>query len=419
MASGTEDSSLTPEQTAKVLALGRSAPRQRRQDGHVCKEGKRPVKWKGHFFQYETLPDGTEKRHHRKVDLGPVTESTKKAAKEKLRSTIAIALNVVLPPEPDMTLRRFWDERFRPLKEPTWKPSARSRLVFNIEHYILIPFGSVPLAKIDRFALQLHLNGLASKFSHSICHKFRTNTKAILDEALEQDLITKNPARKLDLPETRNICRRFLSTEEISELIAAAPPRDRLIIRMFLVLGLRPGELFALRRNDVDVNRLRVDESDSGRLGLVRPKTNSSDTFVWMPDQLAAEVKAWMELMEDRRPEVFLFASKRGTTIDYSNFLHRNIQNGAVKTALKRREEAKMETPTGYLTGVNHQAFRRTCATWAQEEGTVKDVQAMLRHSSPNMTANTYMQAIDENVKRAVTALDGKLRSIVHNCSQV
>ena len=35
--------------------------------------------------------------------------------------------------------------------------------------------------------------------------------------------------------------------------------RDRLIVRMFLVLGLRPGEMFALRWNDKQGNSLRID----------------------------------------------------------------------------------------------------------------------------------------------------------------
>jgi len=65
----------------------------------------------------------------------------------------------------------------------------------------------------------------------------------MLDEALEQDLIVRNPARKLSFPETRKPRKTVLSEAEIGELLGDLEGRDRLIVRMFLVLALRPGEL--------------------------------------------------------------------------------------------------------------------------------------------------------------------------------
>ncbi len=409
MANGAEDSRLTAEQTEQVLAIGRSAPRQRRQDGHVRKEGKRSVRWKGHYFEYETMPNGTEVRHHRKVDLGPVTDSTKKAAKDKLRGEIAKALNIVLPPEPDMTLRRFWEERYRPLREPTWKASSRDRAIFNLDRYVVTPFENVPLVKLTKFDIQMHLNRIAGEFSFSVVQKFRTHIKAILEEAIEQDLLIKNPARKLTIPQTRETCNRFLSQEEITDLFKYAPTRDRLILRMFVILGLRPGELFALRRDDVSEHQVRIDESASWTKSTVRPKNAASRACVWLPDKLAVDLAVWTEAMKDHRPEAFVFASSNGTPIDHHNFLNRNIKS-IVAAALKARSKANIETPEGYLVGVNHQSLRRTCATYLQESGNVKDAQSHLRHSSPMMTAGTYMQPIEASVRRAVEALEEKFR---------
>ena len=41
-----------------------------------------------------------------------------------------------------------------------------------------------------------------------------------------------------------------------------------------------------------------------------------------------------------------------------------------------------------------------------QGKGSIKDIQAHLRHAQPNVTANVYMQAIPESVRRAVETLD-------------
>jgi integrase len=110
--------------------------------------------------------------------------------------------------------------------------------------------------------------------------KFRVYIKAILDEALERDFIGKNPARKLEVPETREACHVSLSPDEIRELLGVLTGRDHLILRLLSVLGLRPGELFAIRRNDYEAGRLRIDESVSEEMmpdsRVVKPKTEAS-----------------------------------------------------------------------------------------------------------------------------------------------
>jgi hypothetical protein len=48
------------------------------------------------------------------------------------------------------------------------------------------------------------------------------------------------------------------------------------------------------------------------------------------------------------------------------------------------------------------QILRRTMATQAQSMGSVKDIQAHLRHAKADTTANEYMQVLPESVKRMV-----------------
>lgn len=84
--------------------------------------------------------------------------------------------------------------------------------------------------------------------------------------------------------------------------------RDRLIVRMFLVLGLRPGELFALRWNDKEPNSLRIDSSiTEGH--EVETKTEGSDSFVWLPASIDAELEFWREACKDSGPDAFIFPS--------------------------------------------------------------------------------------------------------------
>ena len=51
---------------------------------------------------------------------------------------------------------------------------------------------------------------------------------------------------------------------------------------------------------------------------------------------------------------------------------------------------------------LNFQILRRTMATQAQSMGSVKDIQAHLRHAKADTTANEYMQELPESVKKMV-----------------
>jgi integrase len=51
---------------------------------------------------------------------------------------------------------------------------------------------------------------------------------------------------------------------------------------------------------------------------------------------------------------------------------------------------------------LNFQIMRRTIATQAQNMGSVKDIQAHLRHSRAYTTANEYAQALPESVHEMV-----------------
>jgi integrase len=383
--------------------------RDRYQRGRVEETGKRVKKWKGHYYVYLKAPDGSEIRAHRGVTLGLKSEMKKWEAQSKLQEIIDKSTDgSTLNPSPACTFRWFWEQRYRPLKEPTWKASSAPKMVYAISRYIVQPFADVPLAELTRFELQKHLNSMAEKYSRSVVLNFRTYAKAILDEAVEQQFIARNPAGRLELPKTRKPSRRALGMEEIAQLLETMSGRDRLIVRMFLILGLRPGELFALRRDDrVGPNQIRIDESLAPKTGIVEPKSEASDAFVWLPASLAMELDFWMEAMVDKRPSAFLFASRSSsnTPLAANNFLKR-VLHQAGRLTRARLEEQGTAVPSGFLEKLTHQALRRSCATHMQGKGSIKDIQAHLRHAQPNVTAEVYMQAIPESVRKAVESLD-------------
>ena len=184
--------------------------RERGQNGWLQITGKTRKRWRGHFYTYEPGPDGNEVRRHRSVLLAYRSEMTRKQAEEALRQAIAARAETKIDERPKVTFDQFWRERYLPLYEQNWKASSRQTQIDNIERYCVTLLKDMPLAQIDRFQLQKIANGLAQKFSASVVAKFVTWSRAILEEAVDQEFLSKNPARKLTIPETRAENKRFL-----------------------------------------------------------------------------------------------------------------------------------------------------------------------------------------------------------------
>jgi integrase len=89
----------------------------------------------------------------------------------------------------------------------------------------------------------------------------------LFNEAVENNYVTKNLARRIVLPN----CKRNQEIEPLTEaqvraLFENTEGRDRLKWRILLLTGVRIGELLALRKSDLGPMGLCVDESSAYRL---------------------------------------------------------------------------------------------------------------------------------------------------------
>jgi integrase len=137
---------------------------------------------------------------------------------------------------------------------------------------------------LDKSTLQTYLNELEPNFSKSVLAKTRVYLNSMLFEAVELEFLPKNPAAKLFVPRSgKKAANLPLTPEQIPQVLFHLGNRDRLIVRMFLVLGLRP-EMFALRWNDKQGNSLRIDTAIVDGIE-VETKSEGSDAAVWLPPQ--------------------------------------------------------------------------------------------------------------------------------------
>ena len=166
-------------------------------------------------------------------------------------------------------------------------------------HIIGSQLGALGLKKInppavERFLLALRKSGK----SDSTIRQIYTVTRAILDAAVRDGLLARNPVASVKRPKVTASEATYLSPAEVAALLEAAEPSRYAAVFEFLVsTGLRRGEALALRWSDVDItNRLarvrgtlsRVD----GDLVVTAPKSERSNRTIPLSEPATAVLKA-------------------------------------------------------------------------------------------------------------------------------
>ena len=375
------------------------------QAGWVLLRGKR---WYGYFRKRIINPITNEEEAKLVcVPLDLKTKMTKSQARDVLRTEVMkstgqnLAGSRVLK-DSSTTFGWFVRNRYFPLREGDWRPESAKVKKIQIERDLLAKFEEYPLDSMDRFMLQTHVNDLAELMSQDRVKQARSYLKSIFDEAIEQEFLTKDPTRKLKTPKNlRPKDKQVLTWEQLWLALAKSTRRDRLLLMMDMTEALRPSELFALRwRSFDDVDTLSITETVYK--GKIRPygKTDGSLTDVHLPAGLAEELCLWKQ--ENAKlspskvvPTAFIFPNTRGGFMDTGNYRNRVLNPLAEKLGLPK---------------LNFQVMRRTMATQAQSMGSVKDIQAHLRHAKADTTANEYMQELPESVKQMVGSVYTMLR---------
>jgi integrase len=392
--------------------------RPRFQRGHVELVGKREKKWRGHFYIYVAGADGLVSTRHRTVTLGTRAEiRTKHEAESRLLEIIERETQQSANPSHvryDATVAWFTIDVFIKLRLPKWKSRKTAELnLMVLECHILPVLGNCKLEDVTPVMIQEMLDIKAKQhpsetkgkgrvlanrtYSDSLVRRMYLLTRAIFQEAVEQDYIRKNPARRCTVPPTRDVSRPVLSPEQIAALLGILDQRDRLIVRLLSICALRAGEVFELRWGDWSP----LQEDGSGGILSIRRqitgklKTEASKAPVALTAALNDEIAGWCGTVDTRpRESGLMFPSESDTPIAPGNWLKRVLKPVAAKVGIDH---------------VTLHMFRRTYPTIGQHGGSVKDLQAQLRHARPDMTATVYMQALAPSVRAAAEYVEQRI----------
>lgn len=384
------------------------------QKGWVRLRGK---KWYGYFRRMEIDPSTSEpKPAAAQVILGFKSEMSKSQAREKLEGEIAKLGKQPLNGDKSMvngavTFGWFVLHRYLPLKEADWRDETAKVKKHIIQADLVDEFGDVRLENFDKFTLQTHLNKLAKTRSRDRVLQIRAYIKAIFAEAVDQDFLPKDPARKVKTPANlRETDKTVLSWEQLAAALAKLGLRDRILLKLDMTNALRPSELFAFRWRCHRVEAVSLTIVETIYKGKIRSygKTKGSLTEVPIAKDLSDDLVAWRQVSQEQYDkkkkkhglppsdeEAFLFPNRDGSFMDPSNY--------------RKRVLHKLATEIG-LPKLTFQVIRRTIATLAQRKGTVKDVQGVMRHSRVATTTDVYMQELPEGVRATVDSIHRELQ---------
>lgn len=293
------------------------------------------------------------------------------------------------------------------LSEPRWGAHAVTTTTSVIRKHLIAKLGHLPTDQLTAKEIQTFLDEMVrSNASDSLLKKAVTCLRGILDLAQESGALTLNPMRsrtfKIDYRPQRPASERHLSLEECAALLSELAGRDLLMVRMFIQLGLRPQELFALRRNDVRGEFIRIDEVlIKGRI----KKVGSEDAAIgiYVPPDLLSQLENWMKSVGAQDTGWLFPASRSRGTSDLPP-----INQNLFRNRILKRAAEKAGVPD-----VDLFALRRTCARFFAHKATAQDMLAQMRLVDPAYRSEFGERGLPKSLKRAAGTIEAELLRVI------
>ena len=176
---------------------------------------------------------------------------------------IAMALlDHVTPPEAEKewTVDEFATEYFE-LQKNQIREHTLERNIAHYNNHIKPYFGSRLIDTLKPIELEKWQNTKLKTYKPQTVQKYRSILFSILDKAVDNDIIMKNPLAKVTSPKLLKNFRNQeenvepFTEDELSTLIKEANGYMKNFIRFMYATGARPGEIIALQWDDIDFER--------------------------------------------------------------------------------------------------------------------------------------------------------------------
>ncbi|KIZ13549.1 tyrosine-type recombinase/integrase [Streptomyces natalensis] len=302
--------------------------------------------------------------------------------------------------DPDAGKVHFGEYASAWLKDRKLADRSRERHESVIRLHLLPTFGERPLSSITTARVRAWRTACLERTGEPTVVKAYQILRAILNTAVDDELIRRNPCRikgadRYDVPE-----RPVLTVAEVYAVADAITPRYRLLVLLAAFTGLRFGELASLRRRDVDTDnaalmvRRSQAEMQTGALFDKAPKSDAGVRPVAFPNELLPDVKRCLDAYAGSGRDGHVFLGPQGGRLRRSNF---------------RDDWINARKKAGITADVHFHDLRHTGNTLAASGASLRELMTRMGHSTPR-AALIYQHLVNGRDREIADRLGSMIR---------
>lgn len=327
-----------------------------------------------------------------------------------------------------ITLGDWLDKWLTEYKRNQVQPTTYEGYEYNIRH-IKNALGRIKLEDLKPDHIQRFINDFKKENKLRTLKISHTLLSAALDQAVNNDLLVKNPAKMVTLPKQEKKEANVLSPEEQTLFIRALKGERLENFFMFqLATGMRPGEALGIQWRDLDLSnkiltikgaiRKQKDENTGKHVLVFAPTKTKRSRTVELLDEMIEILLRQREkqdverefLGEGYRDDLDLvFCTQLGTMIDRDNL---DVTLKRVRNRMKEMaaEEQGLAISEVEIPNFTSHSLRHTFATRALEQDIpLKIVAEWLGHSTIRVTGDIYSHALPAKRRQSMDKLKGIL----------
>jgi len=300
-----------------------------------------------------------------------------------------------------------WLDNYRPNIEETTRDGYQEKL----DNYIIPGLGKIPLNTLQAEHIQKWVNDLSQR---GLSPKTIRNAFNILNPALKKavvlHMIPSNPCEGVELPKLVRPEVEVYDSRDFNLILDAAKGTDMyLIVLLELTVGLRRGELIALKWPQVDLDSgvLHIRENTVRAHGTTitkQPKSKAGNRDI----SIGSEV---VEVLRQAKAEYDRDKMVWGAGFHDGGYVIRQENGEPFRPDSITHKWRRFETKHG-LSHIKFHGLRHSNATALIQAGvSPKVVQQRLGHADVTITLNTYTHVLPSMDQDAANKLDSMVFS--------
>ena len=343
---------------------------------------------------------GKRDRHYKTIN------GTKKEAESALRKMI-LQYETGSPVKQSSLKLKDWMQQWLNLYLPNIEGTTRESYTEKINTHIIPELGHIPLKALNTATIQTWINKLHQEknLAPKSVRNIYLNLNAALEQAVTLRMIPYNPTAGVVLPKREKYTAEIYDKAEVDKMLNVAKGTDFYIPLLLAVyVGLRRGELVALKWSDIDLDKgiIHVRHNAvmvNGELVIKAPKSAAGIRDVAIGNKLVTELRK--EKLQYNKNKI----AHGKDFVDSDLVICKPNGEGFRPDSITQKWDRFVERNN--LKRIRFHDLRHTCATLMAQAGvSPKTAQERLGHADVSVTMNIYTHSTERMNRTAATLLD-------------